>query len=297
MQTQTQKTKVAERPTLILCVIYALIGFSSLYFGNKFQSVTLKSSGIDSLVGSLTEGLLLFGLIASRDNEEIDDGYYFGYGHWRSTIIMNLIVSLFIFYGGCQVVYGGIQSLTRFFRGINTAPDQATIFVAGAVLIILAIVLGYFAIIARKNPSSSLKESMMDLRSDLMTNAMVIVAVIAARRFHIYWLDGSFGILIGLLIVKGSMELFRSAILYLLDATPEKQVKIYANKISQVSNVQKVKSLKTHWVGDGLVILDVVIVVDGQMTIEQSDQLKQQIGTQMKEYPEISDLNMMISAH
>lgn len=60
----------------------------------------------------------------------------------------------------------------------------------------------------------------MHVMADILTSALAIVALLAARLLGWAWLDPATGILGGLLIVKWSFGLCRTASLELLDVNP-----------------------------------------------------------------------------
>ena len=195
-----------------------LIAITKFVAGAFSNSAAMISEGIHSLVDTVNQVLLLFGLKRSR--KPADAMRPFGYG--RELYFYSFIVSILIFgLGGGISIYQGIIHI------ITPEPLQdptwnyavlaLSVIFEGASLIIAAKEFNetrrgeswWRAIVKSKDPSSFLV--LFEDGAAVLGLFIVMICMLIGHRYHIPQLDGVASLLVGLLLVAVSMILARES--------------------------------------------------------------------------------------
>ena len=196
-------------------VLIAVTKFTAGAFSN---SASMTSEGIHSLVDTVNQVLLLFGLKRSR--KPADATRPFGYG--RELYFYSFIVSILIFGlgGGISIYQGIIHIITPESLGNptwNYIVLASSVVFEGTSFVIAAkefnIIRGndkwWNAIVRSKDPSSFLV--LFEDGAAVIGLLMVIICMFLSHRFNIPQLDGLASLLVGLLLVAASLILARES--------------------------------------------------------------------------------------
>lgn len=94
------------------------------------------------------------------------------------------------------------------------------------------------------------------------------------------WLDGAASIVVGIYIFYSGLCIFTDSSLNLADYFNPKAEKQFREYIEKIDDIKEVDELKAHYNGN-LITLDVVVIVDGTMSVLESYRLGEKIESLM----------------
>ena len=261
---------MAENKLSIYSALVAnlLIAATKFVAGAYTNSSSMISEGIHSVVDTVNEVLLLYGLKLSQ--KKPDHIRPFGYG--RELYFWSFIVSILIFgLGGGVSIYQGIIHI----RNPEVLGDPTWNYVVLSLSIIfegISLVIatkafnktrgetGFWdAIIRSKDPTSFLV--LFEDGAAVIGLIMVFILMVISHLFNMPFLDGVASVLVGLLLIFVSMILARESRSLLMGEglAPETQQKIIklAEKDETVIKVANV--LSTYQSPDAVVLMLIVI--------------------------------------
>jgi Co/Zn/Cd efflux system component len=194
-QEHDHQSREAKRVTTIGAWLDAVLSAVKVIVGLLVGSAALVADGIHSLSDLITDGFVFAAIHYGRQGPDKDHHY----GHGRiETLTTLLLGSVLIF------VAGGIawSSIERLFSGTQiNAPGLAAIAITLAALISKEWIFRYTMKVARRVQSKLLEANAWHSRSDALSTAVVLVALIGAQ-FGLGWLDAVAAIIVGLLVGK-----------------------------------------------------------------------------------------------
>jgi cation diffusion facilitator family transporter len=279
------------------------IGITKFIAGSITRSGAMISEGVHSVVDSVNELLLLYGIY--RSNKQRDKMHPFGYG--RDLYFWSFIVAILIFGLGAGVsFYQGIThlkspSLTDHVGWNYAVLALSFLFDGSSFLVALK---GFnknrepgslrrkeslwAAIVRSKNPAS-----FMVLFEDgaAMLGVSVVAICLAIEGWtHNPYLDGIASLLVGLILTIASALLARESRSLLMGEgiSPETEQRIMTI-IKEDSSVLQIKRIFSMYESPDEVLLVVIISFSPQMTIERLTQtiagIKERI---KKQYPKVN---------
>jgi cation diffusion facilitator family transporter len=260
--------KKAERGAIISICAYILLSGAKLLTGYLANSDALRADGLNNFTDVLSSVAVFIGLRFSRI--PADDNHR--YGHWKAENIASLVTSFIMVAVGAEVL---ISSITSIVRGEMETPD----FTAAIVGIISAgIMYGvyfYNKSLASKVQSPGLLAAAKDNRSDAWTSIGTAIAVFAAS-FNLAWLDATAAIVIGILILKTAVDIFRDSAFSLSDGFNEDLLDKYRAAVLEIPGVLGVRVIRARTYGSNI-DADVVITVPPEMTVRDSHAIADRI--------------------
>ena len=263
-----EQLKKAELGALISIVAYILVSAMKLIVGNLANSEALRADGLNNFTDILASIAVLIGLrIAQKPADEEHR-----YGHWKAENVASLVTSFIMLLVGLQVLYSSILSVVH----KNTeAPDMTA-----AIIGILSAIIMYGVYFFNKRLSEEVKSpgllaAAKDNRSDAWTSIGTAIAVFAAS-FNLGWLDSTAAIVVALLILKTAIDIFKESGFSLSDGFDQTQLDQYNEAISQIKQVQVVKSIKGRNYGANI-YLDITVTMKPELTVKESHDVADQI--------------------
>ncbi|MCI1902374.1 MAG: cation diffusion facilitator family transporter [Bifidobacteriaceae bacterium] len=260
--------KKAERGAIISICAYILLSGAKLVTGYLANSDALRADGLNNFTDVLSSVAVFIGLRFSRI--PADDNHR--YGHWKAENIASLVTSFIMVAVGAEVL---LSSITSIVRGEMETPD----FTAAIVGIISAgIMYGvyfYNKSLASKVQSPGLLAAAKDNRSDAWTSIGTAIAVFAAS-FNLAWLDATTAIVIGILILKTAVDIFRDSVFSLSDGFNEDLLDKYRAAVMEIPGVLGVRVIRARTYGSNI-DADVVITVPPEMTVRDSHAIADRI--------------------
>ena len=189
------------------------------------------------------------------------------YGHERMECVSSIILSGLLLATGIGIGMNGIENIIKGTSGASIAiPGTLALIAAVVSIVVKEWMFWYTRGAAKKINSGALMADAWHHRSDAMSSVGAFIGILGARLgFPI--LDPLASVVICLLIVKASVDIFRDAIDKMVDhscdAKTEESMK---REILKVPGVRRVDLLKTRLFGSKMYV-DIEIAADGNISL------------------------------
>ena len=261
---------IGVRVSTITLIINTLLFVFKFIAGLIAHSQAMISDAIHSLTDSITTIIVIFGLVMSSKKADKEHPY----GHERIESVFAIILSFILLVTGLSIGYMGIKAV--FFSGKLVAPGYIALWAAIISIIVKEIMFHYTMRTAKKIASSSMEADAWHHRSDALSSIGSFIGILGAR-LGLPILDPLCSILICILIVKASIEIFLQAIEEMLDtACDDETNKQIVDVILSMNEDIKIYNLKTRMFGSKIYI-DADIAFDGNMTLNDANAIAQKI--------------------
>jgi len=274
----------AKRVTYIGAWLDGLLSIVKVAVGFLVGSAALIADGIHSLSDLITDGFVLAAIHYGRQEPDIDHHY----GHGRiETLTTLLLGSVLIF------VAGGIawSSIDRLFSGTEVgAPGLIAIVITVIALLSKEWIFRYTMRVAKRVNSKLLEANAWHSRSDALSTAVVLVALIGAQ-FGVGWLDAVAAIIVGLLVGKVGWDLLWESARELVDtALPERIQQQMHDVACSVPGVDSVHDLRTRQ-SAGWVMVDLHVVVGPKITVSEAHEIGNEVSRRLRHgFPLLTDV-------
>jgi len=279
--------KVAEKSFVIL----VLVGIVEVFVGTFSLSVALIADGVHSFADAVVSLIVWIGLRLSR--KAPDGKFHFGY--YRVETFSSVVAALFMTVLGGVILYESYLVLLAP-RTIVNAEIAMTVALSAAVI---ALVLSIFKTrAAKKYASLALKTDAFNSVKDVLTSVTAFLGIAFSRYFNIALTDSVAGVIIAFFVFTVAYSIIKEASLVLMDACQCTEIlSDIENVAKSVKHVKEVHSIRMRKLGPYL-MGDMHVVVDGNMTVKEADQIATQIEEQVKqEFDEITEIKVRIEPH
>ncbi|WP_128103570.1 cation diffusion facilitator family transporter [Paenibacillus sp. DCT19] len=259
-----EEIRKGERGAWISIAAYLVLSAFKLISGYIFDSSALVADGYNNVTDIVASVAVLIGLRISQKPPDSDHTY----GHFRAETIAALIASFIMAVVGLQVL---VEAVRSWYVGSFVAPN---LLAAGVAIISAISMLGvyrYNSRLAKQINSQALMAAAKDNRSDAWVSIGAAVGIIGAQ-FGLPWLDKVAAIAVGLLICKTAWEIFRDCTHRLTDGFDQKELTDLRSSVARVPGVETIKDVKARVHGSH-VLVDIVIEVDGKLSLIEGHQI------------------------
>ena len=260
-QERIQELKMGERGAIISIIAYLCLSALKLIIGFQANSEALKADGLNNITDIIASIAVLIGLRLSQKPADEDHSY----GHWKAESVATLVASFIMMAVGIQVLFDAISSV---FDTNSIAPDLLAAWTGIFCALVMHIVYRYNKILANKINSQSLMAAAKDNLSDAWVSIGAVLGIIGSQ-FGLPWLDPAAAILVGILICKTAVEIFRDAAYRLTDGFDENLIENYRETILLTYGVKGIKEIKARNYGNNIVV-DVIILVNSNLGLKDA---------------------------
>ncbi|MGY3723947.1 cation diffusion facilitator family transporter [Granulicatella balaenopterae] len=261
--------KQAERGAKTSIAVYILLSFAKLLVGYLFYSTALFADGLNNFTDVISSILVLFGLKIAQKPVDKDHPY----GHWKFETIASLMTSFIMFYVGIEVLKNVIQ---RMWLGAPTpTPSLLNAVVAAGAGIVMLLVYRYNKNLAKRLNSLGLKAASKDNLSDALTSFTTAIAIVAASS-GILWIDDFMALVVGIIIIKTAIEIFKESTFELTDGFEEDKIHEYETIALSHPEVKAIGELKARRYGSN-VYIDLTVLMDPNLTVYDSHAVTEEI--------------------
>ncbi|SHH33249.1 cation diffusion facilitator family transporter [Thermosipho atlanticus] len=260
--------KSVKKVTIIAVLTNSTLAFLKVFTGLMFNSMAVLADGIDSSTDIFTSLVVFF---ATRFSSKPPDKLH-PYGHQKVENIAAKIISFVIF-------YAGISLLTESFKRLITGNYQ-TILGIIPILVTIISMAGKFILfimeykIGKKYQRQSLIAEALNMRNDILLSTLVFFGVFL-NKIGLSWADPVVGMIMSIIILKVSFEIFSENFYSLMDGIHPKEEWLYdmvfenCKKCDGVYNPHKVRIRKIGNKYD----IDLDIEVDPNLTVKQAHEI------------------------
>jgi len=199
-----------KRATLISSSVATVLLFVKLFIGVASGSVAVLASAIDSLLDMLVSVFNFFAIKKSEENP--NDTYQYGKGKIQAiaAVIEGTIISM----SGLYIIYiGGKKLIER----SSTSLLTPSIIAMGISIVITYFLVQYLLKVSKETDNLVIKADALHYKTDLWSNAAVLLALGLVYVTGLDWIDALFGIGIGIYIIYSAYEIIVEGIGILLD--------------------------------------------------------------------------------
>ena len=229
MSPQKRATLVSSSVATILVIVKLVVGVAS-------GSVAVLASAIDSLLDTLVS---IFNFFAIKKSEENPDDYY-QYGKGKIQAIAAVIEGTVITISGFYIIYEAIKKLNS---GSVTTLLEPSIWVMIFSIIVTYLLVKYLLKVAAETDNLVIKADALHYKTDLWSNAAVLIALGLVYMTGIDAIDAVFGLGIGLYVIYSAHEIIQEGIEILLDRALDGEIVASIGEI--ISKHKEVTSY--HW--------------------------------------------------
>lgn len=260
--------KLGEKGAWISIIAYVFLAIIKLIIGYYGHSEALKADGLNNTTDVIVSIAILVGLKISR--KPPDDDHH--YGHLRAESISSLIAAFVMMAVGIQVLIQAVKSIAI---AEQVTPSMITAWTAFFSAGIMFVVSTYNFRLAKKINSPSLKAAAHDNRSDALVSIGAFIGIIGAI-FGVPWLDPLTAIVVGIVICKTAVDIFKDATFSLTDGFDNKTLRNISVVIHDMDEVLSVDAIRGRTHGKFLFI-DVTVSVDPQLNVIESHEITEKI--------------------
>jgi cation diffusion facilitator family transporter len=275
---------VAEKSFAVL----VLVGIVEVFVGIFSLSLALIADGVQSFADAAVSLIVWVGL---RLSGKAPDGK-FHFGYYRVENFSSIIAALVLTVSGGLVLYESYQGLLFPREIVNAEIAMATALLAAAVA---GAILFFKARAARRYDSLALKADAFNSTKDVLTSLTAFVGIALSKYLNIRVTDSIAGIIIAFFVFTVAYSVIKESSLILMDACQCSDILLdIENVVKSVKNVKEVHDIRMRKLGSYLVG-DMHVVVDGDMSVREADQIAMQIEEQVKkEFDEVAEIRVKI---
>ncbi len=246
MRLEKKATIVSSTTATILVIIKLFIGIIS-------GSVAVLASAIDSL---LDLAVSVFNYFALHNSEKAPDEM-FNYGRGKIEALAAVIEGLVVTLSGLYILYSAIEKLLH---------KHETIYLQESIIVMLISLLLTWALVmflnhvAKKTNSLVIRSDALHYKTDLYSNAAILVSLVVIHFTQMHVIDSILGILIAVYIIYSAYSLIKDGILILMDISlPDEIVNDIKTIIDRHPDIQGHHLLQTRGSGkDAFVSVHIV---------------------------------------
>ena len=210
MTLQKKATVVASLTSSLLIMIKLTIGILS-------GSVAVLASAIDSVLDLI---ISLFNFFAVTKSEQPADSK-FNYGRGKIEALAAVIEGTVITMSGIYIFYAAIK---KYLDGDKTEMLGISIIVMIVSLVITIALVIYLNMVARKTNSLVIKSDALHYKTDIYTNAAILISLVLVNASGFEVIDSIVGGLIALYIIYSAYEIIQEGVYVLLDGALDEEV-------------------------------------------------------------------------
>lgn len=277
--------KQGEKGAWLSIVAYIFLSLLKLIIGYAFNSEALLADGLNNSTDIVASIAVLVGLKISRKPPDRNHRY----GNFRAETVAALIASIIMVVVGIQVLY---QSFGKFFEETLVKPDMITAWTAIFSAGVMYLVYLYNVRLAKRINSSAIMATAQDNRSDALVSIGAFVGIIGSQ---LGWplLDPIAAFIVGIIICRTAIHIFKDASHALTDGFDEKRLKRFKKTIESTPGVNQVKDIKARIHGNN-VLLDVTIQVNSNLNVVQSHDISDAIEKSMLQEHQVGHVHIHV---
>ncbi len=271
---------VATSLSFVLAVVKLVVGVMS-------GSVALLASAMDSIMDMFVS---IFNYLALKisDKKPTDE---FSYGYGKIEAIVASLEGLLVFGSGLFILYEGIkkfitkESVTHLSLSIGTMIFS---------LFIVSIIVYFLSYVVKKTDNLVIKGDLLHYKTDLFSNSAVLLSLGIIYFTNYYWIDALFGVIIGIYIIKESIELIKEGVEVLLDVSlPKEEVEKIIEVIKNDKDVEDYHFLKTRHAGK-FKFVEVHLVLGRDKSLMEAHAISDRVEEKIKAIDPNSNWHIMI---
>lgn len=240
-----------------------LLSVAKVIIGLFVHSIAIMADAVNNIFDTISSVVTLLGFKLSEKPADREHPY----GHGRIEYISGLLISIIVIIIGLQFIKSSVMRILN--------PDVVKFDKLSFIIMILSILVKVFITILNKKAcemidSKAMKATSIDSLGDVFTTIVVIVPMISSL-FTDVQIDGYFGVLVSLMIIKNGIEMIKETIGPILGEEPDKDLieKIYKD-LEAEPLIKNVHDFHAHNYGPDNVYISLDVEMPAHLTIEEA---------------------------
>lgn len=270
MESNCGQEDVRQRKIYFVTMVGAIVNVILLVFkfvaGIAGHSAAMIADAVHSLSDFVTDVIVfLFVRISSKPEDKSHD-----YGHGKYETLATAIIGLALLGAAIGIVYCGVMKISDWMDGDPlAAPDMLALWAALLSVVMKEAVYRYSMIKARQLQSPAVEANAWHHRSDALSSIGTAIGIGGAILLGQRWtvLDPIASVIVGLFIIKVSIDLLRRGIGDLLEQSLPDEVEAEILQLAaSVPGISEPHDLRTRRIGNHYAI-ELHILVDGNLSL------------------------------
>jgi len=282
------KISAEKKATLVSSSVAFILTLIKLTVGLLSGSVAVLASAVDSV---LDLGVSIFNYFAITNSEKPADEH-FNYGRGKIEALASVIEGTIITLSGIFLFYMAIK---KYFNDEVSTYLEVSLWVMVVSLIITIGLVAYLNAVAKKTNNMVIKADALHYKTDVWTNAAVLVSLFLVTLTNNEIFDVLIGGGIAIFIIYSAYELIEDGVLVLLDRALKEDI---TDDIKDIFKTQKAINdfhfLKTRQAGQNTFV-DVHLVFDCIITLMEAHRVSDIVEDKIRELN--NDTNWVITIH
>ena len=261
--------RAGEKGAYLSIFAYIFLSALKLTIGYIGNSEALMADGLNNTTDIIASIAVLIGLRISQRPPDDDHRY----GHLRAETIASLIAAFIMFYVGIEVLISSVKNLAS--PSNNGDPNFLTIVVALFSALVMFGVYKYNINLANKIKSTAVKAAAYDNRSDALVSIGTAIGITASIIGYPV-IDTITAFIIGLIIIKTAIDIFKEAVYLLTDGFDSDFLQQIRDEVTQIARVREIREIRGRKHGS-LLLIDVTVAVNPNLNVRQSHDITEAI--------------------
>ncbi|MEK5184913.1 cation diffusion facilitator family transporter [Solibacillus sp. FSL W7-1324] len=271
---QYTNLRAGEKGAYLSIIAYIFLSALKLAAGYLGDSEALKADGLNNTTDIIASVAVLIGLRISQRPPDDDHRY----GHFRAETIASLVASFIMIYVGIEVLISAAEKIAN---PIDQDPSILTIIVAVFSAAVMFAVYKYNLNLSKRINSSAVKAAAYDNRSDAFVSIGTAIGISAAILGYPI-VDTITAFIIGLIIIKTAIEIFKEAVFSLTDGFDTELISSIEYRVSKIPRVRAVTDVRGRQHGS-LILVDITVSVNPHLNVRDSHAITEQIENEVKQ--------------
>ena len=255
---------VANLAVTVMKIVVGSLTNSSSVLADGFHSLSDSASNIVGIVGIS---------IAARPKDKTHP-----YGHTKFEMLSSLFIGMMMVFIALKIVAEAILQIKNP-ESLNMTTISFVILII--TLIINIIVTKYEYSVGKKVNSYILVSDSLHTKSDVYVSLGVLITLICIKLGFPVIIDKLVSFVVGIFILHGAYEIFKSTISILVDSAVIDE-NIIREIVVEFSEIKYIKNIRSRGCENNIYI-DMDIMVEPDMTVEKSHELTHNIENTMRE--------------
>ncbi len=279
VKVEKKSTPLERRAPLVATALSLVLAIIKLVVAIVSGSVALLASAVDSIMDMFVS---VFNFLAIRlSDRSPDEKFPFGYG--KIEALAAFFEGLVVTASGLYILYEGVM---KFIKNEPVERVGASIAVMIISIVIVFILVSFLSYVYKKSGNLVIKSDLLHYKTDLLSNSAVLLSLGIIYFTDWYFIDGVFGIAIGVYIVKEAFELIEEGAYVLLDISlPEDEVKRIQEAIKEDERINDFHFLRTRQAGK-VKFVEVHIVLRPDISLLEAHKIADELEERIKRLDE-----------
>ena len=268
------KYKKVKNILLFILVANLAVTVMKIVVGSLTNSSSVLADGFHSLSDSASNIVGIVGIsIAARPKDKTHP-----YGHTKFEMLSSLFIGMMMVFIALKIVAEAILQIKNP-ESLNMTTISFVILII--TLIINIIVTKYEYSVGKKVNSYILVSGSLHTKSDVYVSLGVLITLICIKLGFPVIIDKLVSFVVGIFILHGAYEIFKSTISILVDSAVIDE-NIIREIVVEFSEIKYIKNIRSRGCENDIYI-DMDIMVEPDMTVEKSHELTHNIENTMRE--------------